>query len=67
MSKNKILRFELFTQGSLMLKINFLTTKTVTCREGADRQTHTHKQTEIANTEGPIDFFWSFFLDFFID
>ena len=40
-------------------------TKTVTCREDTDRQTH--KQTEIANTEGPIDFFCHFFLDFFID
>ena len=42
------------------------TPKTVTCREGADKETD--KQTEIANTEGPIEFFWSFlFLDFFID
>ena len=41
----------------------------MTCRADTDRQTdtYTHKQTEIAKTEGPIDFFGHFFLDFFID
>ena len=42
----------------------------MTCRADTDGQTHRHtdKQTEIAKTEGPIDFFFGhFFLDFFIN
>ena len=39
-----------------------------TGREQTDTHTHTDKQTEIAKTEGPIDFFGHFFfLIFFID
>ena len=57
--------FEEFTQGSLMPKINFLRQKLWPVeRAQTDRQTD--KQTEIANTDGPIEFFISF-LDFFID
>ena len=43
------------------------TTKTVTCRADTDRKTDTHrdKQTEIAKTEGPIDFFGNFFCHIF--
>ena len=48
-----------------MQKNQLPTTKTVTCRADTDRHTDTHthtdKQTEIAKTEGPIDFFGHFF------
>ena len=40
-SINKKLRFEEFTQGSLMPKNQPPTSKTVTCREDTDRQTDT--------------------------